>query len=168
MLRADKQDLNNKITMLLKMKEQETEIMLGLKNTICSLTNLLGDKEQAYNQLQEAYSRLANRVEQKSMGSNDKENWVGLQQSSSTLQIRPSLGRPDKRDSRENLLTEGSVRDSNLERKQSKEFTKNKSTTSFHVNTGNKPVPAVALQPQPQQQVYIENLRQQVFSNLTQ
>lgn len=40
-LKRDRQEMSMKISAFLKMKEQETEIMLGLKNTICSLTNLL-------------------------------------------------------------------------------------------------------------------------------
>jgi hypothetical protein len=51
--------------MLMRMKEQETDIMLGLKNTICSLTGLLSDKETAYTQLQNNYSKLIEKLQNK-------------------------------------------------------------------------------------------------------
>jgi hypothetical protein len=86
--------------MLLKMKEQETDIMLGLKNTICSLTNLLSDKEQAYSQLQEAYARLADKFDRKSLNSNDKENWVAQSSTTALSTLRPPSGKLEKRDSR--------------------------------------------------------------------
>jgi hypothetical protein len=60
LLKSEKQELASKVNILLKIKEQESELMLGLKNTICSLTSLLKDKEASYSELQENYYKLVN------------------------------------------------------------------------------------------------------------
>lgn len=113
MLRSEKAEMASKLTTLMKMKEQETDIMLGLKNAVCSLTALLSDKESAYIQLQQDYARLVDKLESRKVvvPTNDKENWQQHQPRSSKL---------EKKESRENLLTEASLKDSNLERKPSK------------------------------------------------
>ena len=40
------------------MKTQESEIIAGLKNAVCTLTSLLKDKEDSYADLQNNYEKL--------------------------------------------------------------------------------------------------------------
>lgn len=65
LLMQEKAELQNKVNMLLEMKAQESDIIVGLKNAVCTLTSLLKDKEQAYIDLHENYDRLVHTLQDK-------------------------------------------------------------------------------------------------------
>ena len=124
LLAQEKAELQSKVNVLLEMKAQENDIIVGLKNAVCALTNLLKDKEQAYGELHENYERLASALQEKLNTERD-------------VYQRPEkdYARKEQRPSRESVLTEVQM-SANFERKQSKELSKTKSSQNINQRLG--------------------------------
>ena len=57
-LKEELDEKNNKIDLFMKMKVQDSDIILGLKDSIANLTKLLQEKDHLYLQLHDQYEKI--------------------------------------------------------------------------------------------------------------
>jgi hypothetical protein len=103
-LKKEKDDLGQKLTLLLQLKEQQSEVVLGLKDNISTFADIIREKDQQYNLLLEKYNGLLQQHEEAPCSSSrqlrDKSRPRELQSSKAALKDISLPRRSDKENKR--------------------------------------------------------------------